>query len=67
MLSIDYEFTFTVSSEASIVTICPGESLQFELDAISTHDVRAALSSTKPSARTLVDKYAAWRREYESV
>jgi len=47
--------------------VTSGEDLQFSLDAISTEDVTAALSSTKPSARTLVAKYAAWQREYESV
>jgi len=49
------------------VYVLAGEVLNFDLDAISTHDVTAALASTKPSARTLVEKYAAWQREYESV
>jgi len=47
--------------------VMTGEALQIRLDAISTQDVTAALASTKPSARTLVEKYAAWQREYESV
>jgi len=49
------------------VVLCLGDDLRFDLDAIATHDVTAALSSTKPSARTLVEKYAAWQQEYESV
>jgi len=44
-----------------------GQELHFSLDSVSTHDVTEALASTKPSARTLVEKYVVWQREYESV
>ncbi|XP_078616336.1 katanin p60 ATPase-containing subunit A-like 2 isoform X4 [Branchiostoma floridae x Branchiostoma japonicum] len=38
-----------------------------KIDPILTSDVKLALAHTKPSARTLKDKYAAWQKEYESV
>ncbi|CAH1253301.1 KATNAL2 [Branchiostoma lanceolatum] len=38
-----------------------------KIDPILTSDVKLALVHTKPSARTLKDKYAAWQKEYESV
>ncbi|EDO36214.1 predicted protein, partial [Nematostella vectensis] len=36
-------------------------------DPVETSDVEAALAHTKPSARTLTDKYREWQKEYESV
>jgi hypothetical protein len=47
--------------------IISGEELHIQLDTVETRDVEGALASTKPSARTLADKYSAWQREYESV
>lgn len=41
--------------------------LHVKLDVITTNDVQAALSRTKPSARQLVNKYEAWQKEYESA
>lgn len=38
-----------------------------ELDPITNDDLQAALSTTKPSARQLQEKYAEWQKEYESV
>ena len=38
-----------------------------EIEPVTTADVEAALAHTKPSARQLKDKYAAWQKEYESV
>ena len=44
-----------------------GEELHIHLDKIKTNDVLAALERTKPSAKTMKQKYADWQREYESV
>ena len=44
-----------------------GEELHIHLDKIKTTDVIAALERTKPSAKTMKQKYADWQREYESV
>ena len=44
-----------------------GQDLHIKLDTITTMDVEAALSHTKPSAKNLVQKYEAWQKEYESV
>ncbi|XP_030625559.1 katanin p60 ATPase-containing subunit A-like 2 [Chanos chanos] len=38
-----------------------------ELETVTTTDFLEVITHTKPSARTLTDKYAAWEREYESV
>ena len=38
-----------------------------QLDTVVTGDVEITLKRTKPSARTLSVKYAAWAHEYESV
>jgi hypothetical protein len=38
-----------------------------KLDTITTADVIAALSCTKPSAKTLQDKYLSWQKEYASI
>ncbi|XP_032232246.1 katanin p60 ATPase-containing subunit A-like 2 [Nematostella vectensis] len=40
---------------------------KLEIDPVETSDVEAALAHTKPSARTLTDKYREWQKEYESV
>ncbi|XP_022246209.1 katanin p60 ATPase-containing subunit A-like 2 isoform X2 [Limulus polyphemus] len=37
------------------------------LEAVKTPDVLDAISKTKPSARGLADKYAAWQQEYGSA
>lgn len=37
------------------------------VEPITTEDVKAALSRTKPSAKLLAEKYVKWEREYESV
>ncbi|XP_013379501.1 katanin p60 ATPase-containing subunit A-like 2 [Lingula anatina] len=44
-----------------------GDELHVKLDKVITEDVLTALERTKPSARTLADKYLAWQKEYESV
>lgn len=44
-----------------------GEDLHIKLDTLTTADVLVALERTKPSARNLTGKYAAWQTEYESV
>ncbi|CAL1539667.1 unnamed protein product [Lymnaea stagnalis] len=44
-----------------------GEELHIHLDKIKTSDVLAALERTKPSAKTMKQKYADWQKEYESV
>ncbi|XP_059165954.1 katanin p60 ATPase-containing subunit A-like 2 isoform X2 [Physella acuta] len=44
-----------------------GQDLHIHLDKIKTEDVLAALERTKPSAKTMKQKYADWQREYESV
>ncbi|GAB1599823.1 katanin p60 ATPase-containing subunit A-like 2 [Argonauta hians] len=41
--------------------------LNIKLDTLTTHDVEKALERTKPSAKGLVDQYAAWQKEFESV
>uniref|UniRef100_A0A0L8I185 AAA+ ATPase domain-containing protein n=2 Tax=Octopus bimaculoides TaxID=37653 RepID=A0A0L8I185_OCTBM len=41
--------------------------LNIQLDTLTTYDVEMALERTKPSARGLVDQYAAWQKEFESV
>ena len=38
-----------------------------ELDPINNADLKAALATTKPSARQLQEKYFEWQKEYESV
>ena len=40
---------------------------QLQLNPVTNDDLQAALSTTKPSARQLQDKYAEWQKEYESV
>lgn len=40
---------------------------QLQLNPVTNDDLQAALSTTKPSARQLLDKYAEWQKEYESV
>ncbi|XP_028396894.1 katanin p60 ATPase-containing subunit A-like 2 [Dendronephthya gigantea] len=40
---------------------------QLELNPVTNDDLQAALSTTKPSARQLEEKYAEWQKEYESV
>ena len=42
----------------------PGRILQIQ--PVTTIDVECALSSTKPSSRTLAPKYLDWQRQYES-
>jgi len=37
------------------------------IDPVRTSDVKAAIGSTKPSARQLASQYAKWQQEYESV
>lgn len=44
-----------------------GKDLHIRLDTIITSDVLKAIDRTKPSGRSMKDKYAAWQREYESV
>ncbi|CAI9719130.1 katanin p60 ATPase-containing subunit A-like 2 [Octopus vulgaris] len=41
--------------------------LNIQLDTLTTYDVEMALERTKPSARGLVEQYAAWQKEFESV
>jgi len=38
-----------------------------QLETVTTADFLEVITHTKPSARNLVDRYAAWEREYESV
>ncbi|KAL6097071.1 katnal2 [Pungitius sinensis] len=38
-----------------------------QLEAVTTADFLDVLRHSKPSARNLLDRYAAWEREYESV
>ncbi|TNN86370.1 Katanin p60 ATPase-containing subunit A-like 2 [Liparis tanakae] len=38
-----------------------------QLETLTTADFLEVITHTKPSARNLVDRYAAWEREYESV
>ena len=40
---------------------------EIQLNPVTNDDLLAALSTTKPSARQLQDKYAEWQKEYESV
>ncbi|KAL3866277.1 hypothetical protein ACJMK2_043585 [Sinanodonta woodiana] len=44
-----------------------GQELHVRLDTIMTADVLKAIERTKPSARGMKDKYAAWQKEFESV
>lgn len=44
-----------------------GEDLHIKLDTLTTADVLESLERTKPSARGLTEKYAAWQTEFESV
>ena len=44
-----------------------GKDLHLHLDTIQTDDIQVVLAHTKPSARTLVEKYNAWQKEYESL
>ena len=44
-----------------------GRDLHLHLDTIQTNDIQVALQHTKPSARTLVEKYNAWQKEFESL
>lgn len=37
------------------------------IDPVRTNDVKAAIGSTKPSARQLASQYTKWQQEYESV
>ena len=54
-----------------LLTLCfisfAGKDLHLHLDTIQTQDLMVALQHTKPSARTLTEKYAAWQKEYESL
>ncbi|XP_073334605.1 katanin p60 ATPase-containing subunit A-like 2 isoform X2 [Pagrus major] len=38
-----------------------------QLETVTTADFLDVIAHTKPSARNLMDRYAAWEREYESV
>ncbi|XP_060917256.1 katanin p60 ATPase-containing subunit A-like 2 isoform X2 [Labrus mixtus] len=38
-----------------------------KLETVTTADLREVISHTKPSARTLMDRFTAWEREYMSV
>ncbi|XP_044029016.1 katanin p60 ATPase-containing subunit A-like 2 isoform X3 [Siniperca chuatsi] len=38
-----------------------------QLETVTTADFLEVIAHTKPSARNLMDRYAAWEREYESV
>ncbi|XP_029024660.1 katanin p60 ATPase-containing subunit A-like 2 isoform X2 [Betta splendens] len=38
-----------------------------QLDTVTTADCLEVIAHTKPSARNLMDRYAAWEKEYESV
>ncbi len=38
-----------------------------QLDPVTQEDMRAALATTKPSARTLKERYLQWQAEFESV
>ncbi|XP_068190297.1 katanin p60 ATPase-containing subunit A-like 2 [Antennarius striatus] len=38
-----------------------------QLETVTTADFLEVITHTKPSARNLMDKYAAWEKEYESV
>ena len=40
---------------------------KFTIKPVLTSDVEEALKRTKPSARTLQEKYERWQEEYESV
>ncbi|XP_034403549.1 katanin p60 ATPase-containing subunit A-like 2 [Cyclopterus lumpus] len=41
--------------------------LAIQLETVTTADFLEVITHTKPSAKNLVDRYAAWEREYESV
>ncbi len=38
-----------------------------ELETVSTADFLEVIAHTKPSARSLMERYSAWEKEYESV
>ena len=40
---------------------------QVKIQPVRTEAVREAVASTKPSARTLANRYLEWQREYASV
>ncbi|KAH9488815.1 Katanin p60 ATPase-containing subunit A-like 2 [Bulinus truncatus] len=44
-----------------------GEELHIHLDKINTVDVLAALERTKPSAKTMKQKYADWQRDFDTL
>ncbi len=37
------------------------------LETVTTADFLEVIAHTKPSARNLMDRYAAWEKEYESL
>ena len=43
------------------------EAVSITIDTITTADVETALTTTKPSARGMQDKYTAWQKEFESA
>ena len=45
----------------------PASARSIRLDPVTTADVLATISTTKPSARTLQGKYRSWQAEYESL
>ena len=44
-----------------------GSAEQVKIEPVRTEAVREAIASTKPSARTLANRYLEWQREYASV
>ena len=38
-----------------------------ELETVTTEDFLEVITHSKPSARSLTDRYSAWETEYESV
>lgn len=49
----------------------PGDNPDFmsniKLDAVTMTDVQTAISTTKPSASTLLPKYREWHAQFQSV
>ena len=46
------------------------DNVQFEaiqIDPITTHGIKTAVSHTKPSAKRLTSKYIQWQEQYEST
>lgn len=44
-----------------------GSAEQVKIEPVRTEAVGEAITSTKPSARTLANRYLEWQREYASV